>query len=291
MKDVAKVNNSATNPIRDVLSGALIEVITSRQIPMVMASLIPLITDVDGIDVTSERVFFNRGYFKGQAQITDTRPDEAPTVVLDTKRDSVPMKWISTSLQITRQDKDLYAKGKTKFSNKALAAMQIMGKTEEIFLKKGLTELGLEGIDTAEGVNIVTAVAKWATLTGAQILEEIRKGWAAHTTGGKFEADSFWLDKNLHDLLYKPYSDKEPKSTLEILEGRKWFKKIVSIAEYGTATIVEDRPTNFGYILDLPAQLTETYTDKLTEIHLMEEHLSSILILQPQSITKYEGAL
>lgn len=291
MKDVQKINNGATDPIRNVLAGSLRQVVVDRQITLFMARLLPLITDVDGIEVTTENVFFNRGYFEGKAQITDSRPDSVPTVAIDSKRESVPMKWISIGLAITRQDRDLYAQGITKFENKSLAAMRVMAEKEEEFLRTGVIELSLGGFETVAGINIVTAVAKWETLTGAQILEEIREYWSAHTMNGKFAAKSFWLDKQLHDLLYKPFSDKEPKSTLEVLVGRKWFQNIVSIPNYNAATIVEDEPSNFGYIIDVPPKITEKYMDKTTEVHMLEEHLSSVMILQPQSITKIEGAL
>lgn len=286
MKDVQKVNNMSTDPIRNVLAGSLTKVIEDRKVELKMGKLIPLITDVDGLDVTSSEVVFNRGYFSGKAQLTDTRPNTVPTIVLDSKRVSVPMKWISFGIEVTRQDRDLYAKGKTKFENKSLGAMKVIAEGEESFLKKGL-----DGVSTEEGVNIVPSSAKWSTLTGPQILEEIRVGWSAHTMDGKFEAESLWLDKLLHDELQKPFSSTEPKSVLEVLKGRDWFKKIVSIAKYGTATIVEDNPNCFGYILNLPAELTEKYKEGTTEVHMLEEHLSSFILLQPESITKIEGAL
>lgn len=286
MKDVQKLNNMGTDPIRNVLAGSLTKVVVDRKIELKMGKLIPLITDVDGLDVTSSEVVFNRGYFSGKAQLTDTRPNTVPTVVLDSERVSVPMKWISFGIEVTRQDRDLFAKGKTKFENKSLSAMKVIAEGEESFLKKGL-----DGVSAQEGVNIVPSSAKWSTLNGAQILEEIRTAWSAHTMDGKFEAESLWLDKILHDELQKPFSPTEPKSVLEILNGRKWFKNVVSIPKYGTATIVEDNPSCFGYILNLPAELTEKYKEGTTDIHMLEEHLSSFILLLPESITKVEGAL
>ena len=150
MKDVQKLNNMGTDPIRNVLAGSLTKVVVDRKIELKMGKLIPLITDVDGLDVTSSEVVFNRGYFSGKAQLTDTRPNTVPTVVLDSERVSVPMKWISFGIEVTRQDRDLFTKGKTKFENKSLSAMKVIAEGEESFLKKGL-----DGVSAQEGVNIV----------------------------------------------------------------------------------------------------------------------------------------
>lgn len=291
MKNVPRANGAATNPVRDVLSASIVNVIEQRQVELMMATLIPVVTDVDGLDVASKSVKFNRGYFKGTAQVTNQRPNTVPTVVLDSKMEEVDLAWISHGIRVTREDRDLYATGKTKFETKSLAAMRIMAEGEDNLLKKGFTQLGLEGLETIQGINVSTCSAKWNTLSGAQILEEIRLGWSAHTADGKFKSDELWLDKDLHDLLQKPYSAERYESVLEVLNGRNWFKKIISVPQFKSAMIVEKSQTNFGYIIETPMAMTEEYTEGTDDIYMLEEHLSELMVFQPESMTKLEGAL
>ncbi|MGL5623696.1 hypothetical protein, partial [Cetobacterium sp.] len=119
--------------------------------------------------------------------------------------------------------------------------------------------------------------------------EEIRVAWNAHTIDNLFEARNFWLDKDLFDMLQKPYSVDEPKTILTVLRERNWFETITSIPRFETAMIVEDNNDCFGYIEDLPLGIHREYREATTDIYMLEEHISSLMIFQPKSMTKLEG--
>ena len=291
MKDIQKINNMATDPIKNVLAGSVVQVIEEKQIKLFMSTIIPKVTDVDGVDVTSKEILFNREYFKGRAIVTDQRPETVPTVVMDSERVSVPMKWVSTGLRITLDDKDKFAKGITKFENKARAAMRTIAEEEENFLKNGIVELGTIGLQTIPGMKIVPTADLWKNLTGEEILEELRISWNAHTVDGLFEALALWLDKDLFDLLQKPYSATEPKTILNLLVERNWYGKIISIPRFGSGMIAEDLPSNFGYHEDLPLGMHVEYKEGTTDVYMLQEHISSIMVFQPSSLTRIEGAL
>lgn len=290
MKEVPRANMAATNPVRDILSASLTKVVMDRKVKLVLSTLIPKITDVDGLDITKRKVEYTREYFDGTSQITNQRPNTVPTAATSSKPYSVNIFWNSFGIRVSKEDRDLFAKGVTKFENKSLAAMRIMAEGENRVLRNGVKEAGGKDFFDLEGINDYVSSA-WAGKTGEEILEEIRKGRAAHVAEMKFESDELWLDDKLYELLQKPYSATNPKTIMTLLEERKWFKKIVSIPTFGGAVIVEISPTNFGYVEPMPIQMTDEYQEGRDDVYFLEQHISEIIVLQPKSITKISGVM
>ncbi|MEG0730589.1 MAG: encapsulin [Cetobacterium sp.] len=291
MKGISKINNAATNPIMNIIAAGINKAVEERRIVLKMGSLLPLITDLTNFDVTSTEILYNKTAFTGKAQVTDQMPNTVPTVVTGTIQDKARMKWISAGVEVSREKRAFIDSGKTiTLNDEVMKAMRVIQEEEDRFLRKGVQELGVSGIDNIEGTNIYVS-SKWATLTGEQILEDIRKGWAAHTLDGRFDATSMWIDKTLYDELYKPYSASEPKSVLEVLQARNWFENIESIPGFGGAVIVEDNEECFGHAVQTPLRIGASYMEGTTEIFIIEEHVSGIIIKQPESITKFEGVI
>lgn len=290
MKEVQRANMAATNPVRDILSASLTKVVMEKKVKLVLSSLIPRITDIDGLDITKRKVEYTREYFDGKSQITNQRPNTVPTSVVSSKPYSANIFWNSFGIRISKEDRDLFAKGVTKFENKSLAAMRIMAEGENRVLRNGVSELGGKDFFSLDGINVVSSSA-WKSLTGEQILEEIRKGRAAHVTGMLFESDELWLDDSLYELLQKPYSATNPKTVMTLLEERNWFEKVVAIPEFGGAVIVENNQANFGYVETMPIQMTDEYQEGRDDVYFLEQHLSELIVLQPKSITKFESVI
>lgn len=280
-----------TNPTRDILTASMVRIIEERRVELVLSSMIPKITDFDGLDVSVQTVTYNKGYFTGKSQITNLRPNTVPTVQLDSENVTEKLYWNSAGIRISRADRDLQAAGKTKFENKTLAALRIVAEGEDSILKKGIDALGQSGLEGVKGVNIVAQSGKWNTLTGEQIVEEIRKARAAHVKGMKFNSDELWLDDTLYEELQKAYSETVEKSILTIIKERNWFKEIKPVPEFGTGVIVEKSPANFGFVEDSPIQLTDQYKEGTDDIYMVEQHLSGLIVFQPHSITRLEGAM
>lgn len=290
MREVPRANMAATNPVRDILSASLTKVVMERKVKLVLSTLIPKITDVDGLDITKRKVEYTREYFDGTSQITNQRPNTVPTAVTSSKPYSVNIFWNSFGIRVSKEDRDLFAKGVTKFENKSLAAMRIMAEGENRVLRNGVKEAGGKDFFDLEGINDYVSSA-WDGKTGEELLEEIRKGRAAHVAEMKFESDELWLDDKLYELLQKPYSATNPKTIMTLLEERKWFKKIVPIPTFGGAVIVEINPANFGYVEPMPIQMTDEYQEGRDDVYFLEQHISEIIVLQPKSITKISGVM
>lgn len=290
MREVPRANMAATNPVRDILSASLTKVVVERKVKLVLSTLIPKITDVDGLDITKRKVEYTREYFDGTSQITNQRPNTVPTAATSSKPYSVNIFWNSFGIRVSKEDRDLFAKGVTKFENKSLAAMRIMAEGENRVLRNGVKEAGGKDFFDLEGINDYVSSA-WDGKTGEELLEEIRKGRAAHVAEMKFESDELWLDDKLYELLQKPYSATNPKTIMTLLEERKWFKKIVPIPTFGGAVIVEINPANFGYVEPMPIQMTDEYQEGRDDVYFLEQHISEIIVLQPKSITKISGVM
>lgn len=290
MREVPRANMAATNPVRDILSASLTKVVMDRKVKLVLSTLIPKITDVDGLDITKRKVEYTREYFDGTSKITNQRPNTVPTAATSSKVYSANIFWNSFGIRVSKEDRDLFSKGVTKFENKSLAAMRIMAEGENRVLRNGVKEAGGKDFFALEGINDYVS-SDWSGKTGEQILEEIRKGRAAHVAEMKFESDELWLDDKLYELLQKPYSATNPKTIMTLLEERKWFKKIVPIPTFGGAVIVEINPANFGYVEPMPIQMTDEYQEGRDDVYFLEQHISEIIVLQPKSITKISSVM
>lgn len=286
-----KLNTVTSNPLVQIYTALMIEAIEERRVRLEMANLIPEITNFDGLDIGTREVAFRRMDYEGKAIITDLLPNKVPTLTYAEEVVRVPLKFISSGIETTENDKVDIETKKLKPLNRVVNCMRIIAEEEDKFIKSGFSKLGIKGLDQVEGINVVPAGGAWSAMTGAEILEEIRILIQAHTMDGRFMADELWLDRELYNLLQKPYSATEPKTVATLLEERKWVGVVKDVMNLGSAIVVEKNPSNFGYVNPLPISLGASYMDGTTEVQKVQEKVSSFIMLVPESMTKSVGAM
>lgn len=283
--------------IRDVYAGALADVIEAKRTPLEAREIIPRITNLDGVDISTRHITYTRYTFDGKAIITDLKPKTVPTVIGDAKPETFPLKWISVGVETDVNELDDIRTGKVYPLNRTEKAFRIVAETENNFLLNGFNALGIEGINNqTAGINTVAAGAQWSTATGSQIVEDIRKMKEAMETGKKFVARTLNLPQKLDFILDKPYTDKDgkeisdAKSIREVLEGKKYFERIKSVIGIDTPIGLDDIPNNMGFVAVQDITIGEEYMEGRSRITPIEEKISPFVVLEPEAIVKLTGA-
>lgn len=124
--------------IRDVYAGSLADVIEAKRVPLEARLVIPRITNLDGVDISTRHITYTRYTYDGKAIITDLKPKTVPTVIGDATPETFPLKWISVGVETDVNELDDIRTGKTYPLNRTEKAFRIVAETENDFLLMGL---------------------------------------------------------------------------------------------------------------------------------------------------------
>ncbi|MGL5594728.1 MAG: major capsid family protein [Bacteroidales bacterium] len=303
MKPVGRQNQGSMvlDPLKDVYTAVLAEVIETRRVPLEARELIPQITNLDGLDVSSRIVAWSEYNYTGKSIVTDLKPRTVPVLVADSVAKHAPLKYLSFGIETSANDKQEIMDGKVKPVNMTEKAFRVVAEDENNFLLNGFTALGIKGINgivTGDGIHIVAAGKTWATSTGEEILEDIRKMKVAMVTGKKFNAKTLALPQELDLLLDKQYSYSSGGNTVvaketvrNILMERKYFDTVKSVVGISSPLGLDDVSNNMGFVQVEPLQVADTYTEGRSEISVIEEKISPFILFQPESVVKLTGAI
>ncbi len=295
-----KENGVSINALRDVYAGALADVIEEKRVPLDARRIIPRITNLDGIDVATRHLVFVKYAYDGTAIITDLRPKTLPTIHADAASATVPLKWISIGIETDVNELDDIRTGKVYPVNRTEQAFRIVAEQENKFLLDGFEKLGLDGLndlETAEGIHVVAASKKWAESTGEEIIEDLRKMRVAMITGKKFTARTLNLPQELDFILDKVYTDSngtatsDAKTIREVLLARKYFDRIESVIGITAPLLLDDIPSNMGFVDVQPLTIGKEYEEGRSTITPIEEKVSPFILLQPESVVKLTGTV
>lgn len=284
--------------IRDVYAGSLADVIESKRVPLEARLVIPRITNLDGVDISTRHITYTRYTYDGKAIITDLKPKTVPTVIGDVTPETFPLKWISVGVETDVNELDDIRTGKVYPLNRTEKAFRIVAETENDFLLNGFNALGIEGINNqTSGIHIVAAASQWSTATGSQIVEDIRKMKVAMETGKKFVARTLNLPQALDFILDKPYTSSAGQelstamSIREVLMDKKYFENVRSVIGIDTPVLLDDVSNNMGFVAVQDITIGEEYLEGRSRITPIEEKISPFVLLEPEAVVKLTGAI
>ena len=297
-KPGARNNGLPVNPITDVYAGVLAEIIESKRVPLDAREIIPMITNTDGIDLTSRMIMWVEYNFTGKTVITDLRPKTLPTIQADAVPKSAPLKWISVGIETTIDEEDDIKAGKVYPVNRTEQAFRVVAEGENTFLLDGFTKLGAKGfgaLAAVDGIHVVAAGKTWALSTGEEIVEDIRKMKVAMVTGKKFMAKTLALPQTLDLLLDRTYTGTGITSTgrtiREVLNDRKYFDNIKSVLGIDSPVGLDDVQSNMGFVAAVNVTIGEEYKEGRNKITPIEEKISPFILFQPESVVKLTGTV
>lgn len=286
------------NPILNVYAGMLADVIEERRVPLEARELLPKITNLTNVDITTREIFIPKYKYDGKALITDLKPKTVPVIAADTEVIRVPLKFISIGIEQDPNKKDDILNGKIYPINEVEKAMRVVAETENNFILNGFEQLGVKGFndETIAGAHVVAAGKSWATSTGEEILEDILKLKKALTAQKKYEAKTLCIPHELDHLFDRTYTRKDGSEIVtgatlrQVLKDREYFENYKSILGIKNPVGMEDTPSTLGYVEVLPITLDKPYTEGRSEIIPVEEKVSGFVLMEPEALAILTGA-
>ena len=283
--------------VRNVYAAAVGEIIETKRVPLEARDIIPQITNLDGIDLTSRIVSWTEYNYTGKSVVTDLKPKTLPTIQADAVPKTAQLKWISIGIETTEDEMDDIANGKVYPINRTEQAFRIAAEGENSFLLDGFSKLGvkgLEGLVSGDGIHTVAAGKSWSAMTGEEIVDSVRKMKAALVADKRFTARTLCIPMALDLLLDKTYTGTgitpTGVSTREILMSRGYFENYKAVLGITLPLGLDDTPSNMGFVQAAALSIGKEYYEGRTMITPIEEKVSPFILFQPKAVVKLTGA-
>lgn len=283
-----------------VFTAKLAKIIETKRVPLEARDIIPRVTDFYNLSLSDRSIEWVEYNFSGEAIVTDLKPNTVPVLVAGTGAKRSALKYITAGVRVTANDKQEIADGKKNPMMDIQKSYRIVAEAENNLLMNGFTALGITGVNgLAEGgIHTVAATKPWATATGEEILEDIRKMRAAMVTGKKFAARTLALPQTLDLLLDKQYTHSDAgntvvsdKTTREVLMSRMYFDDYKSIVGLQSPLGLDNIEENMGFAEVMGLRISDFYTEGRSEIYPVEEKISEFMLFQPEAVVKLTGAI
>lgn len=296
-------NNGATvvgDALKKVYTAALASIIVEKKIPLEARELLPKITNLQGMNISTRKISAITYRNEGKALVTSLRPRTLPVLTAEGSVKEWDTAWISIGMITGIDEKDDIAAGIALPIPKTMQHFRVVQEGENDFLLNGFKQLGIEGIiskDSGDGIHIVAAGGQWASATGEAIVGDIGKLNEALTTGGLFTARTLVMPEKLDFLISRTiYTDKDGTANQnaltikEILDKRGYYQNYKISRFIQAPMLMDDIPENFGFVDIVPLRISETYKNGRDDENAIEEKISEFMLLQPLSIAKLTGA-
>lgn len=296
-------NNGVTvvgDALKKVYTAALANIIIEKKIPLEARELLPKITNLQGMNISTRKIAAITYKSEGKAIVTDLRPRTVPVLTAEGNIKEWNTKWISIGMITGVDEKDDIASGITLPIPKTLQHFRVVQEGENDFLLNGFKQLGIEGInskDSGDGIHIVAAGGQWASASGEAIVEDIGKLYEALTTGGLYTARTLMMPEKLDFLISRTiYTDKAGTPNInaltikEVLEKRGYYLNYKVTRFIQAPMLTDDIEENFGFVDIVPLRISETFPVERDDKNIIEEKVSEFMLLQPHSIAKLTGA-
>lgn len=249
-------------------------------------AIIPVITSISA-DPSDEFIVVPRIKYTGQAIISNQRLRTLPLVEFETEKETSPLKFIGMGVEIGPDDRDKINAGKSNPGTKVNATLRIVAQNENDMLLGQLS--GISGVNVYTCPNGGGGTALWADKTPEEILADINGMIAMHTSSAVFIARTLVVDSSLMD---KFISQVQTISTDELIDIMRRKNIIVEfVPNFGDVMLTDNTESNFGFVEALALGRGTTYQEGRCDVIPIEEKITGVVLLQPQSITRAGGAI
>ena len=195
------------------------------------------------VDPGAETYAYNVMTRSGVAKILANNADDVPLVDLDMRREFQRIYSIVTGFRYTVQEQRAASlTGMAVDTAKAGVARRAVAEKENRLAWIGDADFGIKGLINATGIQTenvpnngeTSPSTEWSAKTGEQMLEDVRI-IRAHITVLPGHGDSgnliLGVPPEQYEILSKRYSDYDPRTILEVIRSRNWFRDIVRAPE------------------------------------------------------------
>jgi hypothetical protein len=178
----------------------------------------------------------------GVAKILANNADDIPLVDIDMRREFQRIYSIVTGFRYTVQEQRAAAMTGTSVDTaKAGVARRAVAEKENRLAWSGDADYNIKGLINATGIQIENVPqntgatsTKWANKTGEEIVEDVRI-IRANITVLPGHGDSanliLGIPPEQYEILARRYNEFDPRTILEVIRSRNWFRDIVRAPE------------------------------------------------------------
>ncbi|GGC98086.1 DUF2184 domain-containing protein [Enterococcus wangshanyuanii] len=244
------------------------------------------------------------GYYvmtrSGVAKIIANGSDDIPLVDTDLTRHHQPIYSIADAVSYTVSEiRQAQMTGNSVDTTKVDVARRAISEKENNMIFVGDESVKLKGVVNADGIQVMNASKKFKDATSEEIVEMIREARAKITTipGYRTAKLKLMVSPQQYELLNRRYSEFDPRTILQVIEGHKWFSSIDPVADLenqGTAKsdcllIMDVTPLTCEILI--PMDITrhqEEYASMKWKVPF-EERCGGALIRTPYAIIRVDG--
>lgn len=243
----------------------------------------------------------------GVAKIIGNNSDDLPLVDADLKREFQRIYTIAVGFTYSVQEMRAAQMTNTPVdSTKAAVARRAIAEKENKLAWIGDNDYNIKGVANATGIQIenvangANASSEWASKTGEEIFEDVRKVRAKVTVlPGHGNSGNLYLlvPAEQFEELNRRYSDYDSRSILKVIQDNQWFSRIVRVPDLkgvGTAgsdsiIVMDASPEVVQLVVPMDiTRLEEEWKYPKWKIPV-EERCGGAIIRYPMAISRGDG--
>lgn len=252
------------------------------------------------VDPGAEAYGYNVMTRSGAAKIIANGADDLPLVDSDLERFQQPIFSVADGIRYSVQElRQAQRMGQSVDSTKAETARRAIAEKENSMVFVGDAKHKLKGVVNADGIQVINAAKKFAEMTSAEIVDEIRKARSKIVIipGMRTARLKLMLASPAYEELERRYSDYDSRSIKAVIQGNGWFESIVPVYDLDGAgatgsdcMIIMDTAPITCQIL-LPMEITRHPEEwKFPNWTVpFEERCGGALIRRPYGIVRVDG--
>lgn len=260
-------------------------------------SLFPTIA---GVNPGAETYGYSVLTRSGAAKIIANGADDLPLVDEDTHRAFQPIYTIADGIHFTFQEvRAAQMAGQPLDTIKAVTARRAIAEKENDVIFNGDTKHDIKGLTNIEGIQAISADKTFATSTGAEMEETIRKAKALITSMPGYSGArlKLVLPPDQYEKLNSRYSDYDARTTLKVIQDNNWFQSIEVTSALTTkgdkatdcAMIFDSTATTAGFLLPMDITQYQQQQDYPKIVVPFDERTGGLVIKTPYAIVKLSG--
>ncbi|WP_436704253.1 DUF2184 domain-containing protein [Lactiplantibacillus plantarum] len=259
-----------------------------------------LFPTIPGVNPGSETYGYSVLTRSGAAKIIANGADDLPLVDEDIHRAFQPIYTIADGIHFTYQEvRAAQMAGQPLDTIKAATARRAIAEKENDIIFNGEKSVNIKGLTSIEGIQAISADKTFATSTGAEMQETLRKAKALITklpgyTGARLK---LVLPPDEFESLNSRYSDYDARTVLKVVQDAGWFQSIettTALAGKGDkdtdcAMIFDSTANTAGFLL--PMDITQyPQENRYPKIVVpFDERTGGLVIKTPYAIVKLSG--
>lgn len=244
---------------------------------------------------------------EGSAKVTAFGANDIPLVDADLERMQQKIVSIENGFKIKKQElRAAREAGRAVEPTKAGVARRIIAERENELVFVGDSQLGLEGLVNATGLNTYDVPqdsdsdgTEWQYKTGLEIISDIREARKKVNSVDGQSADTLVLPGDQYQELEKPVNDYNTGTVMSYLDEMGWFDRIVETsylvdADPGGSNdvglILDTSPENMQLLLPLDIQRGDPFTERNgDQTFALEERCGGVAVRFATAICRFDG--